>query len=272
MNWHIGHRKWFTIATIAKLFLKPKFDCIGEILVNSKHFSSAVTKVMITTGWPKSSATKTEIVDVVYGENCADLADFPWKIESAVGVNLHGTPAVCGGWSSNYIRKCYKFKNGGWEVFASMKEKRRYASGVVYDNKFHIFGGRNGSTLRSSEIISIDGGVEYGPDLPKAVYNHAITAINTTVSILSGGSTSASLKSSSTWYYNHETQVFSSGPSLLERRREHGSATIVDMVTKSKIPIVTGGLGNGFLKSTEMLINGQWQPGMYYKLFLFISL
>ena len=242
-----------------------KFDCIGAILVNSKHFSNTVTKVMITSGWPKSSAAKTEIVDVVSGENCADLADFPWEIEGAVGANLHGTPAVCGGWSSNYIRKCYKLTNGGWKVFASMKEKRRYAAGVVYDNRFYVFGGRDGSTLlRSSEIISIDGGVEYGPDLPTAVYNHAITAINTTVSILSGGSTSASLKSPSTWYYNHETQGFSSGPSLLERRRVHGSATIVDKVTKSKIPIVTGGLGNGFLKSTEMLINGHWQPGMYY--------
>ena len=107
-----------------------KFDCIGEILVNSKHFSTTVTKVMITSGWPKSSATKTEIVDVVSGENCADLADFPWEIEGAVGANLHGTPAVCGGWSSNYIRKCYKFTNGGWKVFASMKEKRRDAAGV----------------------------------------------------------------------------------------------------------------------------------------------
>ena len=123
---------------------------------------------MITTGRPRSSAAKTEIVDVVYGENCANLANFPWEIEGAVGANLHGTPAVCGGWSSNYIRKCYKFTNGGWKVFASMKEKRRYADGVIYNNRFHIFGGNNDdSTLRSSEIISIDGGWNTGQIYPK---------------------------------------------------------------------------------------------------------
>jgi hypothetical protein len=54
----------------------------------------------------------------------------------------------------------------------------------------------------------------------------------------------------------------SSGPSLLEGRRFHGSATVVDKVTKAKIPMVTGGYNGGaFLDSTELLINGQWQSG-----------
>ena len=55
---------------------------------------------MITTGRPDSSATKTEVVDVVNGESCADLADFPLENCGAVGANLHGTPVVCGGYSS----------------------------------------------------------------------------------------------------------------------------------------------------------------------------
>ena len=56
---------------------------------------------MITTGRPDSSATKTEVVDVVNGESCADLADFPLENHGeAVGANLHGTPVVCGGYSS----------------------------------------------------------------------------------------------------------------------------------------------------------------------------
>ena len=208
-----------------------------------------------------------EVVDVVSGETCADLVDISYPIYQAMGANLHGTPVVCGGSfssTSTHYQECHKFTNGEWQEFAIMNEKRVAAAAIMHKNKFHVFGGMDGYLSQTSELIGIDGGVEYGPDLPTAVYNHAITAINTTVSILSGGTTSASLKSPSTWYYNHETQGFSSGPSLLERRRVHGSATIVDKVTKSKIPIVTGGLGNGFLKSTEMLINGQWQPGMYY--------
>ena len=111
---------------------------------------------------------------------------------------------------------------------------------------------------KTTELISIDGGVEYGPDLPVANYYHAIISINSTVSLLSGGWTDSNSRSPLIWYFNHETDVFSSGPSLLQGRHSHGSATIVDKVTKAKIPIVTGGY---VTESTELLINGQWQSG-----------
>jgi len=219
------------------------------------------TKVMITTGDPTSSAKKTEVVDVESGETCADLADFPVKIYGAVSADIDGTPVVCGGSYSGYSRKCYRFKNGKWKKFASMKEKRGFAAGIMHKNKFHVFGGASTSGLsKTTELISIDGGVEDGPELPEAVHVHAITSINSTVSLLSGGCTSATCSSPLTWYFNHETNVFSPGPSLLEGRRYHGSATIVDKVTKAKIPMVTGGVGND-LDSTELLINGQWQSG-----------
>jgi hypothetical protein len=221
---------------------------------------------LITTGSPTSSATKTEIVDVVSGETCADLADFPLPNYGAVSANLDGTPVLCGGRDSSYTayQTCYKFTISGWQEFASMDEKKYGAAGVVYQNKFHVFGGYNDNNgrLHKSELISIDGGVEYGPSLPTAVAYHAITSINSTVSLLSGGRTDSSVYSPLTWYFNHETNVFSSGPSLLEGRRRHGSATIVDKVTKAKIPMVTGGLcDSGRSNSTELLINGHWQSG-----------
>ena len=223
---------------------------------------------MITSGVSTSVAVanKTEVVDVVSGETCADLPEFPVPNYGAVGANLDGTPAVCGGYTSNQISgKCYRYKNGKWKKFASMKSKRWLPAGVMYKKKFHLFGGRFGSIsssiLKTSETISIDGVVEYGPELPEAIELHAITSINSTVSILSGGSTDATPSSPLTWYFNHETNVFSSGPSLLEGRRYHGSATYMDKVTKEKIPMVTGGLGSGKSDSTELLINGIWQPG-----------
>merc|ERR1719362_772802 len=142
-----------------------------------------------------------------------------------------------------------------------MNEKRGNAAGIMFKNKFHVFGGEDGSLLplQTSEIISIDGAVEDGPELPEAVSSHAITSINSTVSLLSGGVISATGYSPRTWFFNHETQAFSSGPSLLESRYAHGSATIVDKVTKAKIPMVTGGYNGG--DSTELLINGMWQSG-----------
>ena len=230
-------------------------------------FFALGTKVMVTTGDPTSSARKTEVVDVVSGETCADLADFPVENDSAVGANLDGTPVVCGGMES-----CYKFTNAGWQQFASMKEKS-YAAGITYKNKLHVFGGAisdgtlyNVVVTKTTELISIDGGLEDGPELPEALLTHTITSINSTVSILSGGSTDSNSPNPYytplTWYINHETNVFSPGPSLLEGRSNHGSATLVDKVTKEKIPMVTGGSGNGGrLDSTELLINGMWQPG-----------
>ena len=202
-------------------------------------------------------------MDVESGETCADLADFPVTNWDAVGANLDGTPIVCGGlYFGTIYQACYKLTNGGWQEFASMNEKRQYAAGIMFKNKFHVFGGSDGSSrLQTSEIIGIDGGVEDGPELPEAISNHAITSVNSTVSVLSGGSTSSTKYSPLTWFFNHETQAFSSGPSLLTGREGHGSATIVDKLTKAKIPMVTGGWNNGELDSTELLINGMWQSG-----------
>ena len=88
-----------------------------------------------------------------------------------------------------------------------------------------------------------------------------MTKINDTVSLLSGGITNTDSYSAKTWYYNHDTETFTSGPDLLKGRRLHGSALNVDKDTKVKIVVVTGGLNSGNLDSTEMLINGQWQTG-----------
>ena len=45
--------------------------------------------------------------------------------------------------------------------------------------------------------------------------------------------------SAKTWYYNHDTETFTSGPDLLEGRNRHGSALNVDKVSKFKIVVVT---------------------------------
>ena len=219
---------------------------------------------MITSGYPYSSARKTEIVDVANGVSCSDMAEFPVELSYAVGANLDGTPVVCGGYlgSSVTSEKCYRFKNSVWEEYASMKEKRKDAAAVMHNDKLHVFGGYSGSTLQTSETINVDGEISYGPALPTAVRRHAMTKINETVSLLSGGVTNSNPNSAKTWYYNHDTEAFTSGPDLLEGRHDHGLAINVDKVTKAKIVVVTGGWsGNGRLDSTEMLINGQWQTG-----------
>ena len=110
--------------------------------------------------------------------------------------------------------------------------------------------------------------LEEGPELKTALRAHAITIINSTVSLITGGSNnSGELKdiTSKTWYYNHETKTFTSGPTLIKARTGHGSATIIDKMTKEKIPVVTGGFSitDQNMDLTELLIKEQWQIGKY---------
>ena len=120
-------------------------------------------------------------------------------------------------------------------------------------------------SLSTSVMISEDGQVIDGPYLPMGIYGHAITTVNSSVSIISGGRRNILDNTSQTWYYNHETKNFTTGPALHEARINHGSATIIDRMTKVKIPVVTGGHkrhGTGAKGSTELLIKGQWQRGI----------
>ena len=211
---------------------------------------------MITTGIPLSSSVKTEVFDLQSNTICRDLKDFPSKLSGAVGGTVNGVPTVCGGYSGGYQDKCYQLIDNDWEVFTTMKEKRQYASSIMHDDKMHVFGGYDGGRiLDTSEVVSVNGTYP-GPKLPTGVWGHTITVLNTTTSILAGGETEDSSASAKTWYYDHEEQNFSEGPALLQGRRYHGSATVIDVVTKEKIPVVAGGVDGGYdtLDSTELLL------------------
>ena len=155
-----------------------------------------------------------------------------------------------------------------------MNKTRSFAAGIIYDKKFHIFGGNDGSAKKSTEIVSDDGAVIDGPVFPTGVSSHTITSINATVSILSGGYQYDAINNieyslDQTWYYNHATQEFKPGPTLLEKRNNHASATIIDKITKANVPVVSGGVTKAgdssnsrvILDSTELLIYGEWQAG-----------
>ena len=166
--------------------------------------------------------------------------------------------------------KCFVYKEGGWQHFVTMRNRRSAAAGIVYNNAFHIFGGTDtdeNTQLQSSEIINKDAtsSIE-GPQLPIPIHGHTITSINSTVSIIAGGYTGT--YSDKTWYFNHASREFQPGPNLLEGRTSHSSGTIMDQDTKEKIVIVVGGLNGGisqgtstYMDSTEILLNGEWMAG-----------
>ena len=149
-----------------------------------------------------------------------------------------------------------------------MTSRRLGAAGIVHANTFIIFGGYDSTGsgyLSTTEIVTEEGQVTPGPEMPVAVTDHSIARYNTSTSILTGGYTKGNPESNKTWYFNHVSQEFQPGPSLIIGRSYHASATLQDQDTKEHIVAVVGGVNgplvHGTLDSTELLINGEWTPG-----------
>ena len=148
-----------------------------------------------------------------------------------------------------------------------MTSRRSGAAGIVHANTFIIFGGydRTGSGyLSSTEIVTEEGQVTPGPEMPVAVYYHSIASLDEKTWILTGGITSTTSSTDETWFFDPVSQEFQQGPPLITGRWRHASATLQDQDTKENIVAVVGGysFGNGdVLDSTEFLRNGEWSPG-----------
>ena len=143
-----------------------------------------------------------------------------------------------------------------------MISRRVNAAGISHNQSFLIFGGsvlgNQHKYLSSTEIITEQGGVSPGPEIPEAITGRRLTYVNATTSILTGGSTT-------TWFFNHVSQQFQPGPPLNNGRYGHASGTVQDHVTKENIVVVVGGVKahGSLVDSTEILINGEseWQQG-----------
>ena len=164
-----------------------------------------------------------------------------------------------------------------------MTFRRIDASGISHVQSFIIFGGWDVRVkyrriiLSSTEIIT-EQGVSVGPEMPEGVFRHAVASVNETTSIISGGSTSSAITnqrgSPKTWFFNHVSQQFQTGPLLITSRHSHASATIKDHQTMENIVVVIGGWNynnpmtyeDARLDSTELLINGEseWQQGKIF--------
>ena len=222
---------------------------------------------MVTTGLPQGSR-KTEIINLKNdGLTSEDCGYYPLEIDGAVGGQMGSFAAICGGrdGSGSSVNRCYKLVLGEWQQFATMTSRRTFSAGMVVDNSLMIFGGYDytGNVyLQSTELINGNGQVSTGPNMPMALSRHTIATVNASTLIISGGQTNSHDYSPLTWYFNHVTQTFQEGPSLMEGRRMFpASGTVVDQVTNQKIVVVAGGWNGNYLDSTELLITGEWQQG-----------
>ena len=134
------------------------------------------------------------------------------------------------------------------------------ASIVLNDNILWVTGGYNGVKLASTEYVKMTGTMP-GPDLPMALYYHAMVAINNTCSMVIGGESSGA-NSASTFYYDHNEGEWTTGPSLMQAREFPAAGIVTDEVTDENFVAVTGGYYYpDDLDSTEILQDGNWVQG-----------
>ena len=249
---------------------------MNTLLIQSSFF--AVSKFLVSTGG-RSFERKTEIINL---ENesltCKDLGDYPLHMYLGVGSNIGSFAVICGGLngdgSHSSLNQCHKLVAGEWQQFATMTSRRDSAAGMVVGNSLMIFGGHEShhhnvtgsGILQSTEIINENGQVSQGPNMPLPVYYHTIATVNASTLIISGGQTLTPhsgmvFYSPLTWYFNHVTQKFQEGPSLMEGRIWHVSGTVVDHETNENIVVVAGGYNGNPIDSTELLKNEEWQQG-----------
>ena len=236
------------------MFAKEHYPYIG--------FSFTASKFLITTGWNGNYVTKSEIIDLSKLGNyqCPDWVDYPIEVQGATGGLLGTIPIICGGYPAT--DECYKITAKEVVLVVKMTTKRAGAASVTINStSLWITGGLNGNNvLSSSEFVQMEGTMP-GPELPIAVYYHAMINTRNDLTMVIGGKTTGNYYSAKTFYYNHNYGNWSDGPKLNQGRENHAVGIVTDEATHEKLVIVTGGY-NGFnLKSTEILISDAWSLG-----------
>ena len=101
---------------------------LSRLFSFNKFFS--VPLILVSTGSPVVSATKTEIINIENnGLTCKDLEDYPLQVYGAVGSNMGSSPVICGGrdqsnWAS--VIQCHRLESGKWQHFASLTQAYVY--------------------------------------------------------------------------------------------------------------------------------------------------
>ena len=221
----------------------------------------------------------TEIVDLS-GDCTVSLPEYPQELSGTTGQLLDDKIIICGGGvlpglGGNTTSDCFTLQKGesSFESFPSMKEARYAAKSIVNQRRIWVTGGigKTFDILSSTEYIPNNS--SNAPSLPEPLAMHAIISINDTTSMLIGGFTkffanNNDLPSSKTYYFDHLSQTWKSGPRLMNGRAMHSAGIVTDHVTHEQhIAVVGGALEYGSTPGTdsvELLLSGetQWTEGI----------
>ena len=91
-------------------------------------FFFSVPMILVSTGDPRSFATKTEIINIDNsGLTCKDLEEYPLQTYGAVGFNMGSLPVICvgnryDGSKYSVSNQCHRMESGKWKPFANLAQ------------------------------------------------------------------------------------------------------------------------------------------------------
>ena len=228
------------IAKRSKKFLFCHSFLNISVILNVSCYS-ITDKLIVTTGFNNLTSPDfpktTEVIDMDDPLNiCSNLFDFPVGQFGTSGVGLVDNQwpfLVCGGCAedSELNKNCYSFGFNPFPV-AKLSESRCLASSIVFNTTTTwITGGLNSNSvverpiLSSTELVSITGMTEMGPDLPTPLNGHCSIKISDSNVFIIGGRNSTDQSDNglkSTIYYDLAQKTWSDGPKMTQARSAFG--------------------------------------------------
>ena len=225
------------------------------------------TKLLVGVGYTENGETnEVEIIDISSNKTCENLPNYPDQTEGAIGgVDPNNNPFIC-------VREnCSSFQSHSWLTIPYFNSSRSYAAltPFPYSNetqKYLVTGGIGSESLSTWEILNGDDKKPSSGLLPVSINKHCMTIVNSTTILMIGGIQNDIWGSSSTYFFNTESENWIEGPALKVGRIDSTCGRIKkDSQSSQYTTIVIGGKdpeGN-ILSSVEILDDGsiEWQTG-----------
>jgi hypothetical protein len=235
---------------------------------------TGLTKILVTTGLTDGN-TKIDIVDLNDPSKVCQpsiLDEYPIDAVTGASGGLvnNNIALICGGLnfsSRERLDDCFAITDNAIEALVKLTQSRSDAASVVMNgNTLWMTGGvvLEDTVTKSTEFVELTG-TRPGPDLPLEVHGHCLVSLNETTVLLIGGWLATETRSKATFYYNHDHETWTEGPSLVSERSGHSCSLFKSpQHGHTNIVIVTGGFnGNEYLTSTEILNlnSNSWASG-----------
>ena len=224
------------------------------------------TNLLISTGNPTNTATKSELIDLEDADCSCDYPyEYPdvWGVEGAVGglLTSEKQPLICGG---VYLKHCYYL--GKPEIVVTMKEVRAHATAVILSGHqlLWVTGGMwdiEKTPHKSTEFVTEETSIQ-GPDLPNPLSSHCMVTLQPDQIMIIGGFKNRA-RSEETYIFhmsNLDNVTYERGPDLSEKKNGMACGMIVTEDTGEQIVVSAGGHTTEITDDIEVWTLGSNSP------------